>query len=129
MVAQSQLSEFDVVQQAKRSAQHTYGMAVTNREVIDARCVGGVARFANHSCSPNCTVERWEVGGETCCGLFAKQDISQGEEITISFGNQFVRPEVSLLLLIDQRTYRLIGLCLQQRKQCLCAATNCTGFM
>ncbi|KAG3198193.1 hypothetical protein PC128_g6201 [Phytophthora cactorum] len=35
---------------------HTYGLAVDANEVIYARYAGGIARFANHSCSPNCTI-------------------------------------------------------------------------
>jgi SET domain-containing protein len=70
-------------------------MAVSNREVIGARRIGGMARFTNHSCSPNCTVERWGMAGETCCGLFACRPISSGEEITINYGKQFVPSGVS----------------------------------
>ncbi|EEY55030.1 SET domain-containing protein, putative [Phytophthora infestans T30-4] len=51
---------------------------VNTNKVIDARFIGGIARFANHSCSPNCVVERWEVG-----------------EITIKYGRAFVRDQVS----------------------------------
>ncbi|KAE9308864.1 hypothetical protein PF008_g20857 [Phytophthora fragariae] len=91
------------------NSRHTYGMEVTSREVIDARRIGGLARFANRSCCPNCTIERWEVAGETCCGIFAKQAISRGDEITINYGNEFVQPD--------------------RRKRCLCAADSCKGFM
>lgn len=63
-------------------------MAVSATEVIDARYVGGIARFANHSCNPNCNVERWEVAGETCCGLFANRAIRPGEEITFSYSGE-----------------------------------------
>ncbi|KAG2811851.1 hypothetical protein PC116_g19645 [Phytophthora cactorum] len=35
-------------------------MPVPNREVIDTRRLGELVRFANHSCSPNCVMERWE---------------------------------------------------------------------
>ncbi|KAE8959516.1 hypothetical protein PR001_g30691 [Phytophthora rubi] len=96
------------VKEAYRTT-HTYGLAVDTNEVIDARYVGGLARFANHSCSPNCTIERWEVAGETCCGIFAKRTICAGEEITFNYGNAFVQP--------------------QKQKHCLCNSTNCTGFM
>lgn len=72
-----------------------YGMAVGANEVIDARYVGGMARFANHSCSPNCTVEQWEVAGESCCGLIANRTIIEGEEITISYGGEFSKRRVS----------------------------------
>eukprot|EP00644_Phytophthora_capsici_P000532 jgi/Phyca11/100267/e_gw1.4.1157.1 len=63
-----------------------YGMSLTNYEVLDARTCGSVARFANHSCNPNCVVERWEVNGEICCGFFAKRLIEIDEEITIGYG-------------------------------------------
>ncbi|EEY70146.1 SET domain-containing protein, putative [Phytophthora infestans T30-4] len=68
---------------------------VNTNEVIDARFIGGIARFANHSCSPNCVMERWEVGGETCCGIFSVTAINKGEEITIKYGRAFVRDQVS----------------------------------
>ncbi|KAL3657795.1 hypothetical protein V7S43_017177 [Phytophthora oleae] len=45
-----------------------YGMAVSATGVIDARCVGGMARFANHSCRPNCEVQKWEVAGKAAVG-------------------------------------------------------------
>ncbi|KUF80333.1 Histone-lysine N-methyltransferase [Phytophthora nicotianae] len=73
-------------------SRHSYDMAVTANEVIDARY--GIARFANHSCFPNCDVERWEVVGEVCCGLFANRTITRGEEITIRYGAKFVRSKV-----------------------------------
>ncbi|KAF1788382.1 hypothetical protein GQ600_11810 [Phytophthora cactorum] len=38
---------------------HTYGLAITANDAIDARYIGGMARFANHICSPTCTVEHW----------------------------------------------------------------------
>ncbi|KAG1695501.1 hypothetical protein DVH05_019658 [Phytophthora capsici] len=79
-----------------RRSPHTYGLAVNTNEVIDARFIGGIARFANHSCSPNCVVERWEVGGETCCGIFSVNAINKGEEITIKYGRAFVRDQSCL---------------------------------
>ncbi|ETN24912.1 hypothetical protein PPTG_01078 [Phytophthora nicotianae INRA-310] len=54
-------------------------------------------------------MERWEVAGETCCGIFAARTIGVGEEITIKYGNEFVRSK--------------------KQKACLCASPNCTGFM
>ncbi|ETO81398.1 hypothetical protein F444_04303 [Phytophthora nicotianae P1976] len=50
-----------------------YGMSLTKGEVIDARACGGIARFVNHSCNPNCVVERWEVNGEIYCGFFREE--------------------------------------------------------
>ncbi|ETL81741.1 hypothetical protein L917_17993, partial [Phytophthora nicotianae] len=68
-------------------ARNYYGMRVGRNEIIDARHHGSLARFVNHSFKPNCTVERWEVQGETCCGIFAVTDISVGEEVTINYSS------------------------------------------
>lgn len=41
--------------------------------------MGSEARFANHSCSPNCSLKKWSVLGETRVVLVAAQEISPGE--------------------------------------------------
>ena len=49
---------------------------------------GNVARFINHSCDPNCYVQKWHVCGEMRIGIFARRDIPAGEEnyeLTSSF--------------------------------------------
>nr|KAE8917318.1 hypothetical protein PF009_g32360 [Phytophthora fragariae] len=66
-------------------SRHYYEVQITDNEVIDASSTGSVARFANHSCAPNATLERWEVNGEICCGLFAAALIQRGTEITFSY--------------------------------------------
>ncbi|KAE8999016.1 hypothetical protein PR001_g19169 [Phytophthora rubi] len=32
-------------------------------------------------------MEKWEVGGETCLGLFARSPIARGEEITFNYAS------------------------------------------
>ncbi|ETL49354.1 hypothetical protein L916_01146 [Phytophthora nicotianae] len=59
--------------------------ASNKREIIDATQQGSMARFANHSCAPNCNLECWDVNGEACCGLFAACTIERGEEITFCY--------------------------------------------
>ncbi|OWZ14986.1 SET domain-containing hypothetical protein, partial [Phytophthora megakarya] len=76
------VSRREYVQREKKVGRRSgrfYGMAISGDEVIDARAVGGIVRFANHCCSPNGIFERWDVGGETCCGIFAARDIYHGE--------------------------------------------------
>lgn len=41
--------------------------------------MGSEARFANHSCSPNCVLQKWSVLGETRVVLAAARDLSVGE--------------------------------------------------
>lgn len=67
---------------------HHYMMSLGRGLYIDATKMGNIARFVNHSCSPNCQVQFWDVDGRLCVGIFAKQKIQQGEELTYNY--QFV---------------------------------------
>jgi hypothetical protein len=44
-----------------------------------------MARFANHSCDPNCQTQKWNVNGEMRVGIFARRDIASGTEITFDY--------------------------------------------
>ena len=52
---------------------------------IDATKKGGIGRFANHSCNPNSEVQKWVVGRRLRMGIFTKQDVVKGEEITFNY--------------------------------------------
>lgn len=52
---------------------------------IDATKNGGIGRFANHSCNPNCYVAKWTVGTHVRMGIFAKRDIKLHEELTFNY--------------------------------------------
>lgn len=62
-----------------------YIMALDNDIFIDARSVGGKARYINHSCDPNCIVERWKVRGVLRAGIFALRDIAEGDELSFDY--------------------------------------------
>ena len=66
------------------------------------------ARFANHSCDPNCATQKWNVAGELRVGIFATKDIPAGEEITFD--------------------YQLDTLGNADKKPCHCGAKNCSGY-
>jgi hypothetical protein len=34
-------------------------------------------------------MQKWEVNGERCCGLFANQSIARGDEITFKYSQLF----------------------------------------
>lgn len=42
---------------------------------------GGLARFINHSCNPNCVCKAFYVNGVTRMGIYAKRAIALGEEL------------------------------------------------
>ncbi|KAG5458959.1 MAG: hypothetical protein BJ554DRAFT_725 [Olpidium bornovanus] len=54
-------------------------------QVIDATRRGCFARFINHSCNPNCTLQKWVVGNQTRMGFFMKRDVAAGEELTFDY--------------------------------------------
>lgn len=60
-------------------------MLLNNQDVIDATRKGSIIRFANHSCSANAVIERWEVDGEEYCGLYALEAIAKDNEISFDY--------------------------------------------
>lgn len=53
--------------------------------VVDATLCGGLARYINHSCNPNCVAEIVEVERDLRIIIFAKRRISRGEEVDLFF--------------------------------------------
>ncbi|KAL5699118.1 [histone H3]-lysine(4) N-trimethyltransferase [Ranunculus cassubicifolius] len=74
---------------------------------IDATKKGNFSRFVNHSCDPNCKMEKWEVDGETRLGIFATRSIQVGEALTYN--------------------YRFV--CFGTEVPCMCGAANCQGTL
>ena len=65
--------------------EHFYFMMIQQGEYIDATKKGGLGRFLNHSCSPNCYVDKWVVGTKLRMGIFAERNIQAGEELTFDY--------------------------------------------
>jgi SET domain-containing protein len=40
-----------------------YFMSLGDGLMLDAKAMGSIARFANHSCDPNCELQKWIVQG------------------------------------------------------------------
>ncbi|XP_066357017.1 histone-lysine N-methyltransferase ATXR7-like isoform X2 [Miscanthus floridulus] len=53
--------------------------------VVDATKRGGLARFINHSCDPNCYTKVITVDGQKKIFIYAKRRIYAGEEITYNY--------------------------------------------
>lgn len=77
---------------AKRTAEysakrhkHFYFMSLKPSEFIDASKKGNVSRFMNHSCAPNCVLQKWIVGSMVRVGIFASSDIQPGTELTFDY--------------------------------------------
>lgn len=55
--------------------------------VVDATVCGGLARYINHSCNPNCVTEKVEVDREYRIIIFSKRKIARGEEVSSNVWN------------------------------------------
>uniref|UniRef100_A0A7C9CXK9 [Histone H3]-lysine(4) N-trimethyltransferase n=2 Tax=Opuntia streptacantha TaxID=393608 RepID=A0A7C9CXK9_OPUST len=62
-----------------------YFFRIDKEQIIDATRKGGIARFVNHSCQPNCVAKVITVRSEKKVVFFAQRDIYPGEEITYDY--------------------------------------------
>ncbi|RDW77379.1 hypothetical protein BP6252_05432 [Coleophoma cylindrospora] len=86
-----------------------YLMAFDQNMIIDAT-TGSMARFVNHSCSPNCKMVKWIVAGKPRMALFAgDKPIMTGEELTYDYN-------------FDPFSAKNV-------QECRCGSANCRGFL
>ncbi|KKA26625.1 hypothetical protein TD95_002931 [Thielaviopsis punctulata] len=87
---------------------HFYFMSLTRTEFVDATVKGNLGRFCNHSCNPNCYVDKWVVGDKLRMGIFALREIVAGEELVFNYNvdRYGADPQV-----------------------CYCGEPNCVGFI
>lgn len=84
-------------------------MAFDQNMIIDATR-GSITRFVNHSCDPNCRMEKWTVGGKPRMALFAgDRGIMTGEELTYDYN-------------FDPYSQKNIQVC-------RCGSDNCRGVL
>ncbi|EIW56542.1 SET domain-containing protein [Trametes versicolor FP-101664 SS1] len=95
-------------QYAEEGIRHFYFMMLQKDEYIDATKRGGIGRFANHSCNPNCYVAKWTVGDHVRMGIFANRTIKQHEELTFNYN-------------VDRYGH--------DAQICYCGEPNCVGFI
>lgn len=71
---------------------------------------GSIARFVNHSCAPNCRMEKWTVANKPRIALFAGENgIMTGDELTYD--------------------YNFNPYSVKNVQQCHCGADNCRGVL
>ncbi|KAK6156665.1 hypothetical protein DH2020_010913 [Rehmannia glutinosa] len=68
-----------------QDAKNFYMCEINKDFVIDATFKGNASRFLNHSCAPNCKLEKWQVEGEIRVGVFASRSIEVGEALTYDY--------------------------------------------
>ena len=68
---------------------HSYLMHLERHLCVDAEKDKGPARFLNHSCAPNCRIEKWAVLGFPQLGVFTDRLVASGEELTFDYRMEF----------------------------------------
>jgi uncharacterized protein YsxB (DUF464 family) len=68
-----------------KKSDHFYFATLGDGLMVDAGHMGSVARFANHSCQPNCSLQRWNVKNESRIALVSKDFIPADTEITYQY--------------------------------------------
>jgi SET domain-containing protein len=110
--------DVDAGDEGSAESGHTFLFTLNDEYVIDGARRGNVAKWINHSCSPNCDsiIEEAEGDDRTKDRVFieAKKAIKPGEELTYNYG----------ITLGEAHTARL-----KKVWACLCGKKNCTGTM
>ncbi|CCU76026.1 histone-lysine N-methyltransferase [Blumeria hordei DH14] len=96
------------IQYDSEGIKHFYFMSLTKNEFIDATKKGNLGRFCNHSCNPNCYVDKWVVGEKLRMGVFAERYIQAGEELVFNYN-------------VDRYG--------ADPQPCYCDQPNCTGYI
>lgn len=97
-----------MVQYDEEGIKHFYFMSLSKGEFVDATRKGNLGRFCNHSCNPNCYVDKWVVGDKLRMGIFAERAIKAGEELVFNYN-------------VDRYG--------ANPQPCYCGESNCTGFI
>ncbi|KAK1975545.1 SET domain-containing protein [Colletotrichum cereale] len=97
-----------MVQYDDEGIKHFYFMSLTKHEFVDATKKGNLGRFCNHSCNPNCYVDKWVVGEKLRMGIFSSRVIKAGEELVFNYN-------------VDRYG--------ADPQPCYCGEPNCTGFI
>ncbi|EFE32081.1 uncharacterized protein ARB_00972 [Trichophyton benhamiae CBS 112371] len=109
----------------------SYLFRIDENTVIDATKHGGIARFINHSCTPNCTAKIIKVDGSKRIVIYALRDIERGglihSKLLLSIYDRLLTFCVDEELTYDYKFEREWDS--DDRIPCLCGSTGCKGFL
>ncbi|CAG9857685.1 unnamed protein product [Phyllotreta striolata] len=88
---------------------HHYCLHLDGGLVIDGHRMGSDGRFVNHSCDPNCEMQKWSVNGQFRMALFSLRDIDDGEELTYDYNFSLFNPA--------------------EGQECKCGSETCRGVI
>ena len=94
-MVRQQVADMRERQYLKSGIGSSYLFRIDEYTVIDATKRGGIARFINHSCDPNCTAKIIKVEGSKRIVIYALRDIGQSKSL-IPPSPSAIRPEFAL---------------------------------
>jgi hypothetical protein len=97
-----------MIQYDQEGIKHFYFMSLTKGEFVDATKRGNLGRFCNHSCNPNCFVDKWVVADKLRMGIFVERSVRAGEELVFNYN-------------VDRYG--------ADPQPCYCGEPNCSGFI
>ena len=133
-----QIAELRENRYLKSGIGSSYLFRIDDNTVIDATKKGGIARFINHSCMPNCTAKIIKVEGSKRIVIYALRDIAQSKSppllythcLAIVWGTTSADHDHRTTdeeLTYDYKFERELGS--TDRIPCLCGTAACKGFL
>ncbi len=99
-----------VVQKISKRYRNVYYMTLIEKQLwINSANMGGLAKFINHSCDPNCNLEQLEVSGLPRMCSFAIKEIKEGDKLTFDYN-----------WVCDRN---------KRKTECICRTANCSQFI
>lgn len=116
------------IRYTKQGIGSSYLFRMVDDEIVDATKKGGIARFINHSCTPNCTAKIIRVEGTRRIVIYALKDIAKSKP----FAFLYMVLDMLTLFADEELTYdykfeREYGSL--DRIPCLCGSVGCKGFL
>lgn len=117
-------------QYTKSGIGSSYLFRIDDDTVIDATKKGGIARFINHSCAPNCKASIIRVEGSKRIVIYAERAIAQSKSISELSG--FIDLHADGFAVDEELTYDYKfdrEMRSEDRIPCLCGTPECKGFL
>jgi histone-lysine N-methyltransferase SETD1 len=78
-LVRQKVADMREIKYEKQGVGSSYLFRMLDDEIVDATKKGGIARFINHSCNPNCTAKIIKVEGTPRIVIYAMKDIGKSE--------------------------------------------------
>jgi hypothetical protein len=108
------LAECEMRRRSLKASDHFYLASLCAGVALDAKRFGSKARFANHSCNPNCELQKWTIQGQPVLALVSIKDLKPFEQLTYNY--QYYEDGLD----------KLNGTI---RQTCRCGEKNCSGII